>query len=100
MVFGTAALFVLAYWWVLAHLNVSKDVRSGLVVLTFLPALTGAYLGSVPAKRAEQVFPPCEFDFGAERRRRSGHRSVLWALVSVLFVPIILGLFFGWLFSR
>jgi hypothetical protein len=89
-------LFVFAYWFVIARLPLAKDTKAGLFTLFIIPGLVGAGAGSIPVKRLKRAFPPCQFEFGPEKRRRGTYRSVLWATVSVVAIP----LFIAWFFAR
>jgi hypothetical protein len=89
-------VFVGAYIYAIRTLAITRDQWVGALWFAATVGVVASALASIPIKQLKIAYPSCQFDFGLERKRRSARRSVIWAVLSVLAIPILI----SWIFAR
>lgn len=94
--FLSAASFSTAYFVVIGayHTQLGKQVGA-LAGLFWVPAAIGYAASRVPVAQLRRAFPPCQFEFGPETRRRATYRSIIWVTLSVVLIPLALAFIAG-----
>ncbi|MGS1015423.1 hypothetical protein [Allosphingosinicella humi] len=86
--FGTAFVFGLAR----AEVLLGRDAATSLAGWFFIVTAVGFWFASYPARILREAYPPLQFNYGPEQKRRSGTRSLILAALTLVAVPALVSL--------
>lgn len=86
LAFGTAFVFGIAR----AEVSLGKDVSASLAGWFSFVLAMGFLSASYLARAFREAYPPLQFSYGPEQRRRSGARALILATIALLVAPALL----------